>query len=293
MPEDKKLELSKKYGPLTGKGWLLTGAGLFGVYYIYRRIHGASGSSAGSSTALTGGTTIPTGNSVTNPSPASTFQQSVDQGLSALTGSGLSPTDAYNAIQNWINGVCLTTTQYSALGSYINSAGTPPGYSSSLPPLTVCGNSGSTSGTGSTSSAGSGSGNTTTSSGPPGAPPGLPSSLASAMLSNGEHIVGQAWDPVYQDWVYLTNKGGIYNLNATGGQGNGFMGSIFNLPNNHANWFNAAGQQIRQAERITVNPDGSYTITDTNGETYNFTPGVAASLGIPVPTKPAPTAPAA
>ena len=213
--------------------------------------------------------------------------------LTALTGSGLSPTDAYNAIQNWINGVCLTTTQYSALGSYINSAGTPPGYSSSLPPLTVCGNSGSTSGTGSTSSAGSGSGNTTTSSGPPGAPPGLPSSLASAMLSNGEHIVGQAWDPVYQDWVYLTNKGGIYNLNATGGQGNGFMGSIFNLPNNHANWFNAAGQQIRQAERITVNPDGSYTITDTNGETYNFTPGVAASLGIPVPTKPAPTAPAA
>ena len=111
------------------------------------------------------------------------------------------------------------------------------------------------------------------------------------MLANGEHIVSQAWDPVYQDWVYLTNKGGIYNLSATGGQGNGFLGSILSLPNNHANWFTSSGQQIRQAASLTVNPDGSYTITDTAGETYNFTPSVAKSLGITVPT--ATAAPAA
>ena len=301
MPEEKGVDLKKKYGPLTGRGWLLTGVGVAGVYFIYTKIKGGSASGASrASTALTGGTTIPAGNSVTNPTAANTFQGWVDQGLSYLTGTGLNPTDAYNAIQNWINGVCLTPAQYSGLGSYLSSAGTPPGYSSSLPPLTVCSGSAggsvtTTSSGGGSSSSGSAPGNgvSPATSSAPGAPPGLPSPLASAMLANGEHIVSQAWDPVYQDWIYLTNKGGIYNLNATGGQGSGFLGSIFSLPNNHANWFTSSGQQVRQAASLTVNPDGSYTITDTAGETYNFTPSVAQSLGITVPTPAAPNAPAA
>lgn len=311
MAEDTKgIDLGRKYGPLSGKAWLLAGVGVAAVYYIYKKIKGGSAVSVASqpgSTVLSGGGTIPTGNSVTSGAGYSTFQDWVNAAISALTQGGLSPTDAYNAVQNWINGVCLTPSQYSGLGGFLSSAGTPPGYSSSLPPLTVCGGSagggttttsgsgGSSAGSGGSSSA-PGSGISPSSSSPPGAPPGLPSSIASAMIANGEHIVSTAWDPVYQDWVYLTNKGGIYNLSATGGQGNGFLGSIFNYSGNHANWYNSKGTQIRFPAKLIINPDGSYTIVDTAGETYNFTTSTASSFGLPIPTaspQTATTAPAA
>lgn len=52
MAKETGTSLAKKYGPLTGKGWALTGLGVGAVYYIYKRIKGGSSSSGSSSGIL-------------------------------------------------------------------------------------------------------------------------------------------------------------------------------------------------------------------------------------------------
>lgn len=102
--------------------------------------------------------------------------------------------------------------------------------------------------------------------------PNLPPSLINKMQANGEHIVSVKWNPVYKAWDFLTNKGGIYNISPAGGQGQGFFGSIFSMPDNHANWYSSNGQQIRTAKTLKILPNGGYEIVDTSGEGYTFTP---------------------
>lgn len=257
--------LDKKHGPFTTKVWVIAGAGTFAAWILYRRLRGGSSSSAPSS-ALLGGSTIP---GPSNPPPASapqTYAQWLMAAAQAITNGpgGLSFADAYNAITDWVNGSCIPATAVSGVSEALNSVGLPPGFGGSLPPITACPSSG-----GSSTPTTGGSSNTA----PPGAPPNLPAKIIAAMTTNGEHVVSTQWDPVYKDWVFLTNKGGIYNLSATGGQGAGFLGSIFTLAD-QAGWNNGT---TRQAAQLTIDPNGGYTITDTAGEQYTFQPKTPAA----------------
>lgn len=93
-------------------------------------------------------------------------------------------------------------------------------------------------------------------------PPALPSSVAAAMAGNGEYLVDTVYNPASSTWLYLTQKGGVY---AEGG--NGFFGSVFNLP---AGTF--AGRTASKIIPSSTAGNGGYTIIDTAGETYNFGP---------------------
>ena len=110
--------MKKKVGPLTGTGWLIAGISVGVVYYVYSRIKGAGSASTGAN-VLAGGSGNPPANSVTSPASAtptfSTMGQWVDAAINDMTGNGLDPQDAFNAVQNWINGVCVSASQYQAL----------------------------------------------------------------------------------------------------------------------------------------------------------------------------------
>ncbi len=186
MADDKKLSsLKKKYGPLSGTGWVAVGIGTAAVYYIYKKIKGSSASSAAlPSQVLSGGSTIPSTGSTTSSPGFASFSDWSTAAISYLTGSsGLSPTDAYNAVQNWINGVCLDPAQYSGLGGFIATQGVPPGYGSSTPPLTMCPTSSSSS-TSTGSSGGSGTHSPTPSS------TSVPAAVSSVVTSATGFIPG-------------------------------------------------------------------------------------------------------
>jgi hypothetical protein len=184
--------------------------------------------------------------------------------ISEMSGSSLSPADALNGLTDWINGQCVTAAQYAGIGSIIETIGLPPGFST-VPVLSVCADATTPTPTAAAPApAAAAPAPAAASTAAPGAPPNLPAQLIQAMTGNGESVVDNAWDPVTQEWIYLTNKGGIYALTPTGQAGGTFYGSAFNLGNAFAG---------RTAERLTINPDGGYTITDATGSNYTFGPG--------------------
>ena len=177
-----KIDLKKKYGPLTGTGWLLTGGGVAAAWYIYSKIKaGSAASAAAPSSVLTGSNSIPGGNTVTSATPNgatySTLSEWENAAIAAMTGSGVAATDAYNNLQAWMGGSCVDSASYSALGSVISSQGLPPGFGSTMPILTICPSTTSVSGS---SSSGSGSGGTTSSGSSGSTTPSAPTPTASS-----------------------------------------------------------------------------------------------------------------
>lgn len=287
--------LKKKIGPLPLWGWGAAGMGTFVVYRWWKGRQAVN--AAGVSTALTGGTSIPPGGTVVTSAPTTTgsgastgsgftsYAQWLSAAIAQLTGQGVNGADALNGIQSWLNGSCVSQNIYNDIAGLITNpnVGLPPGWGTSIPTLSVCASSGATaSGSGAPAGPAGPAGPPGPAGGlPPSGPPNLPASLAAAMTNNGEHLVSTQYDPVYNEWLYLTNRGGVYALNPQGGtSGTTFFGSIFNLPDNFANWVTSGGQQVRTASGLTVNADGSYTIVDTAGETYNFNRQEAQQLGL-------------
>lgn len=264
--------ISKRLGPLPVWAYPAIGVGAFIIYRYLKARSAASAALAASGT--TGGTTIPPAGQITGtPSSGTTFSSVADWEQAALqyltTSSGLTGGQAFNAISDWLNGNCVSQAAYNGLSSAIanSSIGLPPGYGTSLPTLTVCAtHKKSTGGGGGTSSGGGGP-----VAGPAKQTPifpglsGIPG-LSAAMTANGETVAAQAWDPVLNEFIVLTNKGGIYNVAPSGKAGGTFYGSYLGLP--------AADRQggARTFNGLTINSNGTYTIVDTAGESYTFTP---------------------
>lgn len=269
-----KTGIGKKVGPLPVWGYGAVGVGAF---LVFRLLRSRKSSGTTIATPLSGGIGIPGGQAAGNVSGLpvfSSFSSWEQAAISAMAGGQLDPATALNGLTSWINGQCVTQNQYAGISSIIETVGLPPGFSS-VPTLSVCAPPGATSG------GGAGNGNpgtsasapsTTSASAPsttanPGGPPNLSQSLIAAMTANGEQLVGSpAWDSVANEWLYVTNRGGVYALAPGGAIGSQFYGSGLSPSLGGA----FAG---RTASGITANPNGGYTITDTAGENYTFGPG--------------------
>jgi hypothetical protein len=287
------VDLSKKHGPLTTTGWIGVGAASLVAFFVYRRYKSdVAASAANASNALAGGTTIPAGEAQTSGATSSTpawssFAQWEQAALSAMVGSapGYTASQALNDLTDWINGACVTTQGYTAIGNVISnpSIGLPPGFATSLPPLTVCASSTPPTTTTSTTTTTPTTTPTTTTvtqptpqpvapSSSPGPAPNLPSAIAAAMTNAGETLGGApVWDPVYNEWLFFTKEGGIYNIAQNGSVGSVFNGSYEGLPAADKGP-GPTGSTARTFTGLSVNPDGTYTLTDQWGENYTFTP---------------------
>lgn len=256
----------KRYGPFTVVGWSAIAGGGIVVYVIYRRFR--AGQAASSSTALTGGTTIPTGQTTTTSTPSlSSWAAWEEAALAEMIGPKYTATQALNDLQAWIQGGCVSQTGYTAIGAAIASLGVPPGLGTSLPTLVVCPTKNQQPGPTPAPTPAPGP---TPQGNPPGNPPALPAALAQAMKGNGESIVGTAWDAANHTWLYLTNKGGVYDLTQTGAPGAGYEGSYLSLPSSATQV--PQGQPQRTFSQILVDAAGGYTLVATDGATYHFGP---------------------
>jgi hypothetical protein len=257
------LDLKKKVGPLSTGAWVLTGVGVAGAYYLYKRVKGSGSGANAAALGTSAGGTIP-GDTVTSLSGTgtttySTYTDWLMAAIGVAQQNGLSFGDAYNAISGWLNGQCIDPKSYNGISAALAGVGFPPGYSSGLPTLTACPSS---------SGGGGGGGGGTPTPPPSGSPPipALSPNLAAAMLNNGEHVVSATFDPATKTFLYLTNLGGIYTQGLNGQPGGAFYGSYVGLP--------AADRQgTRTFEKIIANADGSYTAVASDGATYTFQPG--------------------
>lgn len=243
-------------------------AGSVGVYLLYKRYVNDQAAAADSATTdentaepLDTGASSTTSNT---PAVYSTFSAWEQAALSAMTGPNYNAAQALNDLSAWTNGECVSSAGYNAIGNILETVGLPPGFGSSTPTLAVCADSGTTSGgtTGSTTG-----GTTSTTTAATTKPPGLSASLQAAMTNNGEHVTDTVYDATTKTWLYLTNKGGVYALNNNGGTtGATFYGSYLGLPAKDTEGGSRTFNQIQ------VNSNGTYSLIDTLGQVYNFTP---------------------
>lgn len=145
-------------------GGIVVGGG--GIYYILRkRSEAAAAAATGTSD---GGTTPASGStSGTTTLPATLAAWFNDALGGDYTTATYSSSDLLNDLNSWLGGNCVSTAGYSVIGNLVTTLGVPPGYTTT-PVLSVCSNSGTTTGTttttgtGTTTSTGTG---TTTSTG--------------------------------------------------------------------------------------------------------------------------------
>jgi hypothetical protein len=238
-------------------GILVVGGGL--VYYVIRE---RSKAAAATTSGLSGGTTVPVAVTTTGGTTGpTTLAAWIQDALSQITSGTYTSSEALNDINSWLGGNCVSKAGYSAIGNLVASLGEPPGYST-LPVLSVCPTTPGTTTTKTTTTTPKPASSTDNA---PGAPPNLPTALRAAMTGNGESIISTEWDPILREWIFATNKGGIYNLSPSGTAGPTFYGSYLGLP---ASVRNVA----RTFTKLTIDPNGDYTLTDSNGESYTFTP---------------------
>jgi hypothetical protein len=118
MPTTPKPKKTKgKIGPLPAWGWAAVGAGVYGVYYIYRR-HNANLAAAGATTVPLGvgtatnpGTGMPGAITTATPNALPTVADLREKFLAQATaanGGGLSATQALDAWNKFIGGQALT-----------------------------------------------------------------------------------------------------------------------------------------------------------------------------------------
>lgn len=269
-------ETEKPKGKL--KPWQYAAAlgGAVVVYVVYKRMKNTSAAAADSGTTdantLPGANTTTTGTTSTTTLPATLadWEQAV---LSAATGPNYSPSAALNDITSWLSGQCVSSQGFSALGSAVETLGLPPGYNTGVSPLTVCPDTTVPATTTSVAS---------TAAPAPAAPassqpvvPAITSAMAAALAQNNESIVDAVYNQYSNTFDYLTNKGGIYTVGGPGATNPGgtFYGSYLGL----------AGQQTNQPgqfEKLTVLPNGGYTLLDSAGQTYTFGPNVNPTTGV-------------
>ena len=256
--------LTKKAGPLPVWGYGAVGVGAFLIFRLLKS-RSKGGTASAANIPLSGGIGIPAGQSGVGPQTFASFGGWQQAAIAAMAGGVLSPADALNGLTSWINGQCVTPGQYNGISSIITTVGLPPGFSA-VPTLSVCPSSGSGGGAVSPPAPPSPAPATSAPSSP-GNPPNLAQTLIAAMTANGEHLVsGPVWDSVANEWLYLTQKGGVYAIDPTGAGGSHFYGS--GLSSSLGGAFSG-----HTAQGITANPNGGYTITDTGGSNYTFGPG--------------------
>ena len=249
--------------------WGLVLAGAVGVYILYKRhVEDEEAAAATGTTDENTGEPIDTGASSTTSSTAgtySTFQAWEQAAISAMTGPNYNAAQALNDLTAWTNGGCVTQAGYNAIGNILETIGLPPGFGSATPTLSVCSDSGTTTG-GSTGTTSGGTTKATTAK--PTTAPSLPAALRAAMTNNGETVVSTAYDSALKEWVYLTNKGGIYTLNSNGTTaGTTFYGSYLGLPAKDTEG------AVRTFTDLIINSNGTYTAVASNGQTYTFGKG--------------------
>ena len=132
----------KKVGGLSPVAWGLAAVGGFGVFYLYRRMRASSAASAANQGLPVGsGATIPagsTGGAGTGLPSFSSFSAWEQAALGSMTGFNYSASQALNDLIGWVSGQCVSAAGYTAIGNVIQTQGLPPGFGTSLPPLTVC-----------------------------------------------------------------------------------------------------------------------------------------------------------
>ena len=258
--------LTKKAGPLPVWGYGAVGVGAFLIYRLLKS-RSKGGTASAANIPLSGGIGIPAGQSGVGPQTFASFGGWQQAAIAAMAGGILSPAEALNGLTAWINGQCVSANQYTGISSIITTVGLPPGFSS-VPTLSVCP---APTAAAAPAAAAPAAAAPAAPAAPvnPGPPPGLASNIIAAMTANGEHLVASpTWDAAANEWLYLTQKGGVYNLAPGGGGGSAFYGS--GLSSKLGGAFNG-----RTAQSITANGNGGYTITDTTGSTYTFGPGYA------------------
>jgi hypothetical protein len=254
--------LKKKLGPQPA--WLWGLEGLFG-FFVYRYIRHRqsaqlSGVTSATATPIAGGT-IPSssGQSTSGPPGFSTLAQWEEAALSSIVSPSYGAAPAFNDLSAWLNGNCVTQAGYNAIGQFLISGGLPPGYS--IPPaLTVC-----------------------AAPPPPPAPATAPNpnpwgltaaDFAPKTSSNGappalgsivSNVLGNVVSvfPLGTGWVYVTDRGYVYNAGGSpywGGTEDGTIGGPI-------------ASHIVNAIPITSGPNaGGYSLIASNGDTYNFGP---------------------
>jgi hypothetical protein len=143
--------LSKKVGPLPVWGWGAAGVSSLLIVRYLRARSSANASVAANGT--TGDTLTPSEESAlaalegagTTSSATSSFPnfsstaQWFEAGLEFLTGNGVDAGDAYNGLNAYLNGNCVSQAAYTAISQMLasTSVGLPPGFSAP-PTLSVC-----------------------------------------------------------------------------------------------------------------------------------------------------------
>lgn len=279
--------LTHKLGPLPVWGWF---AIALVSYIIYRKLKGGSTAGNGTVTAANGannllgsqgaytngagqiidaatgqvlGTTTGSGIPTTTTTTPISGQDWAAKAYNALQGLGYSNQAINDALQKYVSGQPLNATEMGIVDGAVNLVGAAPSSIGSPISAPVVPTPAAPTPTPVVT-------NPTPASAPPPSnplpstgPPNLPAALVSAMQSNGEYLVSTVYDAPKNEWLYLTQKGGVYALNSKGDtSGTSFYGSLFSLP---ASVF--AG---RTAQTLTVEQNGGYIVTDTAGENYKF-----------------------
>jgi hypothetical protein len=258
----------KKKGDVLGLpwwGWGLAIAGAVGAYILYKRHVEDEASAATGTTDENTGEPVDTGASSSTTSPTvptfSTFAEWEQAAIAAMTSGNYSSANALNDLSAWTSGGCVSAAGYTAIGGILETVGLPPGFSS-VPTLSVCPDASPTTPKVPVPNP-TVKGTTTT----PDVAPTLSASVRAAMSNNGESIVDTAYDSATKTWLYLTNKGGVYAVNSQGSTtGATFYGSYLGLPAKDTEG------AARTFEKLLVNSNGTYTLVDTQGQTYTFGP---------------------
>lgn len=219
------------------------GAGALVLFYLYMKKKSASAASS-STTGYSTGSQAPVYLVGTNPnSPSNT----------SVSGQGVSASQLFSQLQN----------QQSIIDSYL--AGSLPGGVSALPGQNYP--SPNTLGIPVSPMEGLGLTNQNTSLGqqtqswiPPN-----PNIINPKTAAPGETaFVSSAYDPQTNLVYSLTNDGGVYSTNpTTGGMAGGpFFGSAFSI--------GQGGNNLFSQGNISINPNGGYTLTNNQGQTFNF-----------------------
>ena len=213
------------------------GAGALVLFYLYMKKKSASAASS-STTGYSTGSQAPVYLVGTNPnSPSNT----------SVSGQGVSASQLFTQLQN----------QQSIIDSYL--AGSLPGGVSALPgqhyPSSIPEGP-----TGGTTNQNTSLGQQTQSWIPPSANLINPKTAAP-----GETFFpSSAYDPQTNLVYSLTNDGGVYSTNpTTGGMAGGpFFGSAFSI--------GQGGNNLFSQGNISINPNGGYTLTNNQGQTFSF-----------------------
>ena len=285
MPDGPGLEtkLTKKIGPLPAYMWGVILGGLILVYMWYTRNKANAAtaapttttvptdtlSSTGLSAAGTSGTSTDTGSSTTS-SLWSTNALWESQALTSLAGSGVSPLTAQVALENYLNGMPLTTQQQDIINTVLGKLGAPPNGLAGIPQLLAAppdltgggGNGGNNGGSGGGSGSGSGTG-----SGGGSAPP----------VHGGTYVIKPN-----DNWITIANMFGVseqdlLNLNADNPVRAAYGGA---LSAGETVWLPVGATQVQSSPGVPSPkpaPPKTRVVTINKGDNWNT---IAARLGV-------------